>query len=197
MFFASLALSLPLCVWRGGVIHRRGARISAASTQVGPRATLPDVGGFCWGFFCVGGGGGGANFGCRFVGGCGHVGMGLSPISWGARWTPYRSQLPSNVINRANATRLGRPLGSYHPPGPPRGWAVRPCRASTSLAPLYSPCASSVFGWGSKPPSRSALAPVGSSPGLVLSQVTALQFSRFAQFQLGRAARQIEIETTY
>jgi hypothetical protein len=33
------------------------------------------------------------------------------------------------------------------PPGPPHGWVVRPCRASasTSLAPLYSPCASSAF----------------------------------------------------
>ena len=39
------------------------------------------------------------------------------------------------------------------------------CRASTSLAPLYSPCASSAFGWGSKPNSRSAPAPVESSPG--------------------------------
>jgi hypothetical protein len=48
---------------------------------------------------------------------------------------------------------------------------------------LYSPCASSAFGWGSKPPSRSALAPVGSSPGLVLSPVTALQFSRLASLK--------------
>jgi hypothetical protein len=38
------------------------------------------------------------------------------------------------------------------PPGPPRGWAVRPCRASTSLSPLYSPCASSAFDWGVKAP---------------------------------------------
>jgi hypothetical protein len=52
-------------------------------------------------------------------------------------------------------------------PGPPCGWApVRRCRASTaSLAPLYSPCALPAFGRGSKPPSRSALAPVESSPG--------------------------------
>jgi hypothetical protein len=95
---------------------------------------------------------------------------GLYPISWCARWTPSRSQVPSNVIKRAHATRLGRPLGPYlappcHPPGPPRGWAVRSCRTSTSLAPLYSLHAGLAFGWGSKPPSRSALAPVGSSPG--------------------------------
>jgi hypothetical protein len=49
------------------------------------------------------------------------------------------------------ATRLGRPLGPGSlapPPGPPRGSAVCTCRASTSLslAPLYSPCASSAFG---------------------------------------------------
>jgi hypothetical protein len=74
---------------------------------------------------------------------------------------------PSNVTKIAHATRLGRPLGPYLAPprGPPHGWAVRPCRASTSLAPVYSPCASSAFDWGSNPPSRSALAPVGSSPG--------------------------------
>ena len=29
-----------------------------------------------------------------------------------------------------------------------RGSAVCTCRASTSLAPFYSPCASSAFGWG-------------------------------------------------
>jgi hypothetical protein len=33
------------------------------------------------------------------------------------------------------------------PPRPPHGWAVRPCRASTSLAPLYSPSARLAFGW--------------------------------------------------
>jgi hypothetical protein len=34
-----------------------------------------------------------------------------SSISWGARWTPPRSQVPSNVTKRAHPTRLGRPLG--------------------------------------------------------------------------------------
>jgi hypothetical protein len=66
------------------------------------------------------------------------------------------------------------------PPGhPAAGRCGRvACRASASasLAPLYSPCASPAFDRGSKPPSRSALAPVGSSPGPVLSPVTALQF---------------------
>jgi hypothetical protein len=61
------------------------------------------------------------------------------------------------------------------PPGPPRGWAVCTCRASTSLAPLYSPCASSAFDWGSKPHSRSAPAPVESSPG----PLTHCPFHRF------------------
>ena len=52
------------------------------------------------------------------------------------------------------------------PPGPPHSWDVRPCRASTYLAPLYPPRACLPFGWESKPPSRSALAPVESpSPG--------------------------------
>jgi hypothetical protein len=46
--------------------------------------------------------------------------------------------------------------------------------AGAALAPLYSPCARSAFGWGSKPPSRSALAPAGSSPGLVLLPVAVL-----------------------
>jgi hypothetical protein len=60
-------------------------------------------------------------------------------------------------------------VGSLAPPrANPRSSAVCTCRASTSLAPLYSPCASSASGWGSKPNSRSAPAPVESSPGLVL-----------------------------
>jgi hypothetical protein len=58
-----------------------------------------------------------------------------------------------------------RVLISTHP-GPPHGWAVRrPCRASTSRPPLDSPRARLAFGWGSKPPSRAALAPVESPPG--------------------------------
>jgi hypothetical protein len=75
---------------------------------------------------------------------------GLSPNSWGARWAPSRSQVPSK-----EHMQLGWVVHwvlSPPTPGPPRGWAVRPCRASTSLAPLYSPCASSAFGWGPKPP---------------------------------------------
>jgi hypothetical protein len=36
---------------------------------------------------------------------------GIFSISWGARWNPPRSQVPSNVIKRAHPTRLGRPLG--------------------------------------------------------------------------------------
>jgi hypothetical protein len=51
---------------------------------------------------------------------------GIVSVSWGGRWTPPRSQVPSNVIKRAHATRLGRPLSPWHPPGPPHGWAVRP-----------------------------------------------------------------------
>jgi hypothetical protein len=41
----------------------------------------------------------------------GVVSGGLSSIPWGARWTPPRSQVPSNAIKRAHPTRLGRPLG--------------------------------------------------------------------------------------
>jgi hypothetical protein len=66
------------------------------------------------------------------------------------------------------------------PPGPPHGWAVCTCRASTCLAPLYSPCASSAFDWVSKPHSRSAPAPVESSPGLVLSSTATGDFEQFA-----------------
>jgi hypothetical protein len=76
----------------------------------------------------------------------------------------------------AKNTRLPPPLPPPPPPGPPHGWAVCTCRASTSLAPLYSPCAISAFGWGPKPPSRSALAPVGSSPGPALSPVSVIDF---------------------
>jgi hypothetical protein len=57
------------------------------------------------------------------------------------------------------------------PAYPVRGGGNR--TASGILAPLYSPCASSAFGW-SKSPSRSALAPVESPPGLVLSPVAVL-----------------------
>jgi hypothetical protein len=86
--------------------------------------------------------------------------------------------VPPGVIKRAHPTQLsaGSSVGSLAPPGPPRGWAVCTCRASTSLAPLYSPCASSAFDWGSKPPSRSAPAPVESSPGLVLSSTVTGDF---------------------
>jgi hypothetical protein len=63
------------------------------------------------------------------------------------------------------------------PPGhPAAGRCVCACRASTSLAALYSPCATSAFDWGQKPHSRSAPAPVGSSPGLVIWPVSALEF---------------------
>jgi hypothetical protein len=73
------------------------------------------------------------------------------------------------------------------------GWVVRwvlstPPRATPRLGGVYVPCqcqylpcsfvlalcATSAFDWGSKPHSRSAPAPVGSSPGLVLLPVTAL-----------------------
>jgi hypothetical protein len=41
----------------------------------------------------------------------------LSSVSWGARWTPPRSQVPSNVIKRAHPTRLGgSSVGSLAPP---------------------------------------------------------------------------------
>jgi hypothetical protein len=110
-----------------------------------------------------------------------------SSISWGARWTPPRSQVPSNVIKRAHPTSnsAGPSVGSLAHPGPAghptAGRCCRvACRASTPRAPLYSPCASSAFGWGLKPPSRSALAPVESPPGLALWPVSALKFSRFA-----------------
>jgi hypothetical protein len=74
--------------------------------------------------------------------GMGDGGSTQSPGPWGARArrTPARSQLPSNVSKRAHTTRLGRPLGPSHPPGrPAAGRCGRACRASTSLAPFYSP----------------------------------------------------------
>jgi hypothetical protein len=74
------------------------------------------------------------------------------------------------------------------PPRPPHGWAVRPCGRVVPVLPLLlctRPArARPSIGGQTKPPSRSALAPVGSSPGLVLSPVTVLQFSRFAPIQL-------------
>jgi hypothetical protein len=90
-----------------------------------------------------------------------------------ARWTPRvrkcHQMSPKEHIQLGWVVRWAI---STHP-GPPHGWAVCTCRASTSLAPLYSPCASSAFDWGSKPHSRSAPAPVESSPGLVLSSTAA------------------------
>jgi hypothetical protein len=88
-------------------------------------------------------------------------------FSWGACWAPPRSQVPSNVIKRAHAARLGRPLGPWRPPRatPRLGGAAVSCQYPPSCSPLHSPCARPAFDWGSKPPSRSALAPVGSSPG--------------------------------
>jgi hypothetical protein len=104
---------------------------------------------------------------------------GSVPNFLGCSLGPSRSQVPSK-----EHIQLGwvvRWILST-PPGHPA--AGRCCRVvpvpPLLLCTLYSPCASSAFDWGSKPPSRSALAPVGSSPGLVLSPVTALQFSRFA-----------------
>jgi hypothetical protein len=96
-----------------------------------------------------------------------HPSGGLYPISWGARWTPPVRKC--HQMSSKEHMQLGWVVRWVlsTPPGPPHGWAVRPCRASTSLAPLYSPHARLAFGWGSKPPSRSALAPVGSSPGPV------------------------------
>jgi hypothetical protein len=58
---------------------------------------------------------------------------------------------------KSTSNSAGSSIGSLAPPpppGPPRGWAVCTCRASTSLAPLYSPCASSAFDWGSKVKAR-------------------------------------------
>jgi hypothetical protein len=48
---------------------------------------------------------------CSLLGTQGPAAGDLYSISWGARWTPPRSQVPSNVIKRAHPTRLGRPLG--------------------------------------------------------------------------------------
>jgi hypothetical protein len=109
------------------------------------------------------------------------------PGVWGARWTPPgppRSQVPSNAIKSQKSTsdiQLGWVVRWVlsTPPGHPAARRCVPCtcRASTSLAPLYSPCAtSSAFDWGSKPNSCSAPAPVGSSPGLVLSSAVTGDF---------------------
>jgi hypothetical protein len=55
------------------------------------------------------------------------------------------------------------------PPGHPAARrSVRAvCRASTSLAPLYSPCASSAFGWGSTPNAQLPLRASASSRGVL------------------------------
>jgi hypothetical protein len=68
-----------------------------------------------------------------------HTAGGLYPIPRGARWTPPRSQVPSDVIKRAHATRLSRPLGQRWvlstpiPSGhPAAGW----CGRIVSVLPL-------------------------------------------------------------
>jgi hypothetical protein len=76
-------------------------------------------------------------------------------------------QLGSRLGRGSSVGSLAPPRATPHPTAGRCGRVV--CRASTSLAPLCSPCARLTFGWGSKPPSsssRSVLAPVGSSrPG--------------------------------
>jgi hypothetical protein len=80
---------------------------------------------------------------------------------------PFASAIKCHHKSTSNSA--GSSVGSLaHPRATPRLL----CRASTSLAPLYSPCAISAFDWGSKPHSRSAPAPVESSPGLVLWPVS-------------------------
>jgi hypothetical protein len=69
----------------------------------------------------------------------------------------------STFPGRPAAGRCGRVVPV--PVLPPLLLCTRPARARPSIGD-----------WGSKPPSRSALAPLGSSPGPVLSPVTALQF---------------------
>jgi hypothetical protein len=132
MFFASLALSLPLCVWRGGVIHRRGARISAASTQVGPRATLPDVGGFCWGFFCVGGGGGGRIWGRGvWVWACGH---GSLPNFLGCSLDPLPSAIAIKCHQQSKCNSAGSSVGFLSPP------RATPRLGGAAVSCQYFPC---------------------------------------------------------
>ena len=78
---------------------------------------------------------------------------------------------------KSTSNSAGSSVGSLAPPrATPRLGGVYVDRASTSLAPLYSPCASWAFDWGSKPNSRSAPAPVESSPGPVLSSTVTGNF---------------------
>jgi hypothetical protein len=69
------------------------------------------------------------------------------------------------------------------PPGHPAagrcGRRVVPVPPLLLCMPLYSPHARMPFGWGPKPPFRSALAPVESPPRLVLSPVTGLRNPQF------------------
>jgi hypothetical protein len=103
-------------------------------------------------------------------------------VPWGARWTPPRPQVPSDVIKRAHPTRnsAGSSVGSLAAPRatPRLGGVCVLCLQYFPCSFMYSPCASSAFDWGSKPDSRSAPAPapVESSPGLVLLPVAVIGF---------------------
>jgi hypothetical protein len=82
---------------------------------------------------------------------------------------PFASAIKCHQKSTCNSagSSAGRPWYLVPPRAtghPAAGRCSRPCRASTSLAPLYSPHAVLAFGWGSKPPSRSAL---GSSRGVL------------------------------
>jgi hypothetical protein len=98
---AGAPLQLPLQEARRGPHGRRYVLHSCSSHAAGPRG----LGG------CSGGAGGAGRY----------------PISWGACWAPPRSQVPSNVIKIAHATRLSRPFGLQHPPPghPAAGWCGR------------------------------------------------------------------------
>jgi hypothetical protein len=103
-------------------------------------------------------------------------------VPWGARWTPPRPQVPSDVIKRAHPTRnsAGSSVGSLAAPRatPRLGGVYVLCLQYFPCSFMYSPCASSAFDWGSKPDSRSAPAPapVESPPGLVLLPVAVIGF---------------------
>jgi hypothetical protein len=84
------------------------------------------------------------------------------PNSLGCSLDPFPFASATKCHQKSTCNSTGSSVGFLAPPPghrPPHRWAIRPCRASTSLAPLYSPRARLSFGWGSKPPSRSVLAP--------------------------------------
>jgi hypothetical protein len=151
--------------------------------------------------------GGVVSFPCSLQG-CSLLVVGRWTLGVGSPHVRKCHQVSSKEHIQLAPTRLGRPLGPWHlapPRATPRLGGVCVCVSCqdqyfplpTSLAPLYSPCATSAFDWGSNSHSRSAPAPVESPPGAPNAlSVLSVFHPRDSRFAFRAIWLQNEIETT-